>query len=35
MGHPFTVEVARELALRGVATLRYQFPHDFRLDTSR
>ena len=25
--HPFMVEVARELALRGVATLRYQFPY--------
>jgi predicted alpha/beta-hydrolase family hydrolase len=27
MDHPFMVEVARELALRGVATLRYQFPY--------
>jgi hypothetical protein len=27
MGHPFMVEVARELALRGIATLRYQFPY--------
>ena len=27
MDHPFLVDVARELALRGVATLRYQFPY--------
>jgi predicted alpha/beta-hydrolase family hydrolase len=27
MDHPFMVNVARELALRGVATLRYQFPY--------
>src|SRR5215510_7902363 len=27
MDHPFMVEVARGLALRGVATLRYQFPY--------
>ena len=27
MDHPFMVDVARELALRGVATLRYQFPY--------
>src|ERR1700750_3387311 len=27
MNHPFMVEVARGLALRGVATLRYQFPY--------
>jgi uncharacterized protein len=27
MEHPFMVEVARGLALRGVATLRYQFPY--------
>jgi len=27
MDHPFMVDVARKLALRGVATLRYQFPY--------
>jgi len=27
MDHPFMVDVARELALRDVATLRYQFPY--------
>jgi uncharacterized protein len=27
MNHPFMVEVAQGLALRGVATLRYQFPY--------
>jgi uncharacterized protein len=27
MNHPFMVDVARELALRRVATLRYQFPY--------
>ena len=27
MDHPFMVEVARECALRGVGTLRYQFPY--------
>ena len=27
MDHPFMVHVARKLALRGVATLRYQFPY--------
>jgi predicted alpha/beta-hydrolase family hydrolase len=27
MDHPFMVEAARGLALRGVATLRYQFPY--------
>ena len=27
MDHPFMAGVARELALRGVATLRYQFPY--------
>ena len=27
MDHPFMVDVARELAVRGVATLRYQFPY--------
>ena len=27
MDHPFMVAVARELARRGVATLRYQFPY--------
>ena len=27
MDHPFMVKAARELALRGVATLRYQFPY--------
>jgi predicted alpha/beta-hydrolase family hydrolase len=27
MDHPFMAEVTRELALRGVATLRYQFPY--------
>jgi uncharacterized protein len=27
MDHPFMADVARELALRGVATLRYQFPY--------
>ena len=27
MDHPFLVDVARELALRGVATWRYQFPY--------
>jgi uncharacterized protein len=27
MDHPFMVDVARELASRGVATLRYQFPY--------
>ena len=27
MDHPFVVEVARELAMRDVATLRYQFPY--------
>ena len=27
MDHPFMVDVARKLALRGVASLRYQFPY--------
>jgi uncharacterized protein len=27
MGHPFMVAVAAELARRGIATLRYQFPY--------
>jgi predicted alpha/beta-hydrolase family hydrolase len=27
MDHPFMVDVARKLALRGIATLRYQFPY--------
>jgi uncharacterized protein len=27
MDHPFMAEVARELASRGIATLRYQFPY--------
>ena len=27
MNHPFMVAVARELAQRGIATLRYQFPY--------
>src|ERR1700739_114832 len=27
MAHPFMAAVAAELALRGVATLRYQFPY--------
>ena len=27
MNHPFMAAVAAELALRGIATLRYQFPY--------
>src|ERR1044071_1705288 len=27
MAHPFMAAVAQELATRGIATLRYQFPH--------
>ena len=27
MNHPFMAAVATELAHRGIATLRYQFPH--------
>src|SRR5207237_10769090 len=31
MDHPFMADVARDLALRGVATLRYQVPYKARV----